>query len=51
MHVSPSDPGCIDWMRAYENGSYSHYAEPRHATEAQSSEAIDIIRTYSEGWL
>jgi arylsulfatase A-like enzyme len=46
MHVTPYDPGAIDWMTAFENGSYSHYAEARHPTEALTHEAQDIMKRH-----
>jgi arylsulfatase A-like enzyme len=29
-----------DWGRHFENGSYEHFAEPRHATIALTDEAL-----------
>eukprot|EP00602_Paraphysomonas_sp_CaronLab_P008113 CAMPEP_0185030054 /NCGR_PEP_ID=MMETSP1103-20130426/16788_1 /TAXON_ID=36769 /ORGANISM="Paraphysomonas bandaiensis, Strain Caron Lab Isolate" /LENGTH=625 /DNA_ID=CAMNT_0027565023 /DNA_START=171 /DNA_END=2048 /DNA_ORIENTATION=- len=39
----PFEPLTVDWVHAYANGSYNHYAEPRHATEAITQDAIDVI--------
>lgn len=37
----------IDWAETYENKTYLHYAEPRHATEAITENAIDMIRDHA----
>jgi arylsulfatase A-like enzyme len=37
----------VDWVHAFANGSYSHYAEPRHSTEAITDGAIKIIEKHS----
>ena len=29
-----------DWGRYFENGTYTHFAEPRHATIALTEEAL-----------
>ncbi len=43
MHLTPYDHGSIDWMSANVNGSYSHFAEARHPTEALTFEAQAIM--------
>ena len=48
MSEKPWNPLTLDWIKAYENGSYTHYAEPRHATEAIASEAQRMIREHAE---
>ena len=36
----------IDWAETYENRTYSHYADPRHATYAITENAIDMIEEH-----
>lgn len=36
-------PMMVDWVREYPNGTFHHYAEPRHATEAIRDGAINLI--------
>lgn len=42
-YVLPTEPLTVDWVHAYENGSYVHYAEERHATEAITQDAIMLM--------
>ena len=46
MRMTPYDPGFIDWMTASANGSYAHFAEARHPTEAVTAEAVEIMRRH-----
>lgn len=39
----------VDWSETYENGTFLHYADPRHATEAITENAIDMIREHKKG--
>ncbi len=39
LYEAPWSPLAIDWISEYANGTYRHYAEPRHATEAITSAA------------
>jgi hypothetical protein len=49
MYEDPMSPALmIDWIRSYENGSYHHYAEARHAMTAIHDEAIQIIQKHSQ---
>ncbi len=41
-------PMFIDWVRQDKNGSFHHYAEPAHATEAITRGAIQIIEEHSK---
>lgn len=38
----------IDWVREFSNGTYIHYAEPRHSTEAITAEAESMMIQHSE---
>jgi len=42
----PWDHFSLDWIRAFENGTYHHYAEPRHTTEALTDEAVEVMRRH-----
>jgi len=42
----PWDHFSLDWIRAFENGTYHHYAEPRHTTEALTEEAIEVMKRH-----
>jgi hypothetical protein len=46
LYEVPWHPLMIDWIREYANGTYSHYAEPRHATEAITSAAEEAMREH-----
>jgi arylsulfatase A-like enzyme len=37
----------LDWVRASENRTYAHYAEPRHTTVAITKEAVARIETHA----
>ena len=37
---SPTEPYGIDWTTEFENGTYEHKAEPKHATLAITDTAI-----------
>ena len=39
----------LDWVRASENRTYAHYAEPRHTTVAITEEAVARIETHARG--
>jgi arylsulfatase I/J len=41
-------PMMIDWVSQYVNGSYLHYAEPLHATEAITKEALNVMSSHSK---
>lgn len=55
LTTSPFEAGGIDWMTATDDGSYKHYAEPRHATDAITQDAIAVMQRHSysqrTGWL
>lgn len=38
----------LDWVRAHENGSFAHYAEPRHTTDALAAEAIEVVKSHGQ---
>ena len=38
----------IDWMHATEDQNYSHFAEPRHATDAITEEGINVISNHKK---
>uniref|UniRef100_A0A7S3PML2 Sulfatase N-terminal domain-containing protein n=1 Tax=Aplanochytrium stocchinoi TaxID=215587 RepID=A0A7S3PML2_9STRA len=43
----PWAPMVVDWIRAHENGSYAHYLEEQHTTEALTNEAIAVIKNHA----
>lgn len=45
--ILPFEPLVVDWVHAYANGSYVHYAEPRHSTEAITDGAVKNIEKHS----
>ena len=44
----PWEPLVVDWIHAHSNGSYEHYAESRHSTEAITQNAINTIIRHSQ---
>lgn len=40
-------PIAVDWMLAYENKTYSHFLDRRHATLAITEESQKVIESYS----
>lgn len=50
MHQVPwEEPMMIDWVKETEKeGDYRHFAEPRHATEAITQEAEDVMRNHAQ---
>lgn len=46
LYCSPFNAGGIDWIKANNDGNYSHYAEPRHATDAITEEAVSMIQEH-----
>jgi len=36
----------LDWVRASENGTYTHYSERRHTTEVLTEEALRVISSH-----
>lgn len=44
----PWEPLVVDWVHAHSNGSYHHYAEARHSTEAITQNAINLIIRHSK---
>ena len=46
MWKNPLETVGSDWVAAYENGSYTHKAEPRHATIAITEEAISRMEEH-----
>lgn len=48
MYGAPWPPPLmIDWVREHRNGTFYHYAEPMHATDAITEAAIEHIRTHA----
>jgi arylsulfatase A-like enzyme len=48
MHEAPwADPMMIDWVVQYQNGSFRHFAEPLHATEAITKESMKTISRHA----
>jgi arylsulfatase A-like enzyme len=47
QYVLPWTPLTVDWVHAFGNGSYTHYAEPRHSTYATTQDAEDIMRRHA----
>lgn len=48
MYDSPWEaPMMIDWIKSYSNGTYYHYAEPRHSTDAITDESLKIIENHA----
>lgn len=43
-------PLMIDWVQEFSNGTFSHYAEPRHSTEAITAEAQTMIKDHSRDY-
>jgi len=46
MYVEPWRPLAVDWVRAWDNRSYVHYLDPRHATLALTDEAQRVIHAH-----
>jgi hypothetical protein len=44
----PWEPLVVDWVHAYSNRTYSHYADGRHATEAITSDSIKFISAHAK---
>ena len=40
-------PYGIDWIKEFENGTYHHTAEPRHATFAITDTAVQHMQVYA----
>lgn len=38
----------VDWVHAHANGSYAHFAEPRHSTEAITDGAVKMIKNHAQ---
>ena len=39
-------PYGIDWVKEFENGTFQHTAEPRHATFAITDTAVQHMKVY-----
>jgi arylsulfatase A-like enzyme len=48
MYSSPQTPLVLDWVHAFKNGTYRHFAESRHSTDAISSDAQSIMQEHSQ---
>lgn len=48
VHLTPKVSLGIDWMHGTEDGNFSHFAEPRHATDAVTEEAVKIISEHKD---
>lgn len=49
VHLTPKVSLGIDWMRATSDRNFTHFAEPRHATDAVTEEGMRIINSHAEG--
>ena len=47
FYAEPWNPLMIDWVQEYSNGTYYHYAEPRHSTEAITSKAEEMMTQHA----
>jgi len=45
---SPPQPVGLDWIHAYENRTYQHFAEPRHPTYTLTENAISIMKDHKK---
>ena len=48
MYENAWTPITLDWVQTFANRTYRHYAEPRHATEAITSEAQRMISSHRQ---
>lgn len=48
MYLTPKVSLGIDWMHATSDRNFSHFAEPRHATDAVTEEGIRLIEAHQE---
>ena len=48
MYSSPQKPLVLDWVHAFKNGTFRHFAEARHSTEAITSDAQAMLTAHSE---
>ncbi|CAM9421039.1 unnamed protein product, partial [Ectocarpus fasciculatus] len=48
MYENAWRPLTLDWVRAFGNRSYEHFAEPRHATQAITEEAQRMVAAHRE---
>lgn len=45
-YYAPWEPLATDWVSAHRNGSYRHFSETRHSTDAISANAVDMIHQH-----
>ena len=45
-YYAPWEPLATDWVSAHRNGSYRHFNEPRHSTDAISANAVQMVRQH-----
>lgn len=48
MWRNPLRPNGADWVREYENGTWTHKAEPRHATIAITDESVIRMKEHKD---
>ncbi len=37
----------VDWMSTTSDGNFSHYAEPRHTTDAITEDSLEVITNHA----
>jgi arylsulfatase A-like enzyme len=45
---TPPTPVALDWIHAYENQTFQHFAEPRHPTYTLTENAISIMKDHKK---
>lgn len=43
----PVAPLVTDWVRSYANGTYHHWADPRHSTDAVTGAALEMLENHA----
>ena len=46
MYQLPWEPTSVDWVHATDDGNITHWADPRHATEAITAEALGFMERH-----
>lgn len=42
----PGVPLVTDWVKSFENGTYQHYADPAHSTDAVTAAAVEMMENH-----
>ena len=50
FYAEPWKPYLLDWVQEYSNGTYYHYAEPQHSTEAITAKAEEMMRRHAKDY-